>query len=251
MLDPGGPFHQQIIDWMDQGMRYQNEQDPLLTHISLHPEGGRLAKGTSFHSMVQAHYDDSSTRDISHLTEWQNSDKDILIVEEDGLATTGDREGTVVMITRFSCMLDETRWTVPREHESSQLASRFAQLPLHNLIDELAFPTLQELGYLPSETCSDTTFIRRTTLDAAGVLPSREDTVRFLSDRRPDKRERWIESLLTHRWIDDHWAIITHLKSGDRKTFTKQLPSFNRSNKRMQGFHHPFQLEPKRFILSQ
>ena len=51
--------------------------------------------------------------------EWQSSDKDILIVEEDGLATTGDREGTVVMIARFSGMLDETRWTVPREHEPS------------------------------------------------------------------------------------------------------------------------------------
>ena len=167
------------------------------------------------------------------------------------------------------------------------------------------------------------------------MLPSREDTERFLSDRRPDRRDRWIESLLTHRWIGDHWAIkwtdllrpnpdragiksvymfdqwvrqsfrknmpydafvrsiltlegkaimvshllpstgtsappkiarsfsvscslgsawnapnaiITHLKSGDRKTFTKQLPSFNRSNKRAQGFHHPFQPEPKHFI---
>ena len=187
-------------------------------------------------------------------------------------------------------------------------------------------------SWIPSsETCSDTTFIRRTTLDAAGCfLPEDE---RFLSDRRPDKRGRWIESPLTHRWIGDHWAIkwtdllrpnpdragiksvyvrpmvrqsfrknmpydafvrsiltpegkimvshllpstgtsappkiarsfsvscslgsawnapnaiITHLKSGDRKTFTKQLPSFNRSNKRAQGFHHPFQLEPKRFI---
>ena len=201
----------------------------------------------------------------------------------------------------------------------------------HNLIDELAFPTLQELGYLPSETCSDTTFIRRTTLDATGVLPSREDTERFLSDRRPDRRDRWIESLLTHRWIGDHWAIkwtdllrpnpdragiksvymfdqwvrqsfrknmpydafvrsiltleaaimVSHLlpstgTSAPRiaRSFsvncslgsawgakchhhpfekwgqedTKQLPSFNRSNKRAQGFHHPFQPEPKHFV---
>ena len=33
VLEPGSPFHQQIIDWMNQGMRYQNEQDPLLTHF--------------------------------------------------------------------------------------------------------------------------------------------------------------------------------------------------------------------------
>ena len=55
---------------------------------------------------------------------------------------------------------------------------------------------------------------------------------------------------LGHAWNAPN-AIITHLKSGGRKTFTKQLPSFNRSNKRAQGFHHPFQLEPKRFTLSQ
>lgn len=259
VLDPGSPFHQQIIDWMNQGMRYQNEQDPLLTHISLHPEGGRLSKSTSFHSMVQAHYDDGSIRDVSHLAEWQSSDKDILIVEEDGLATTGDREGTVVMIARFSGMLDETRWTVPREHESRQLASRFAQLPPHNLIDELAFPTLQELGYLPSEACSDTTFIRRTTLDAAGVLPSREDTERFLSDRRRDKRERWIESLLTHRWIGDHWAIkwtdllrpnpdragiksVYMFDQWVRQSFRKNMPydAFVRSILTLEGSNHGF-----------
>jgi hypothetical protein len=42
----------------------------------------------------------------------------------------------------------------------------------------------------------DATFVRRIYLDAAGRIPTREETNRFLNSRAPDKRARLISELL-------------------------------------------------------
>lgn len=57
-----------------------------------------------------------------------------------------------------------------------------------------------------SELTSDLEFLRRATLDTAGVVPSAAEIAAFLEDRRPDKRARAIDRLLEdERWAD-HWV---------------------------------------------
>jgi hypothetical protein len=56
--------------------------------------------------------------------------------------------------------------------EKLQPAERYAKLPVRNEIDKLVYARLQKVGYLPSDTCSDAEFLRRTSLDAIGMLPS-------------------------------------------------------------------------------
>ena len=206
-LEKDSPFHKQLITWIQSGMVYHHDAAPELTGISLYPSGGKLRANSRLTSMVVARYDDGSERDVTHLTEWQSSDKELLDVEENGLASTGERCGSAVLIARFSGKLAEARWVIPREHEQAPLAEQFAALPRNNLIDELAFQGLQELGYLPSPLCSESEFIRRSSLDAVGVLPTAQQARAFLSSQDPEKRNQWIDSLLDHRWIGDHWAI--------------------------------------------
>jgi hypothetical protein len=54
--------------------------------------------------------------------------------------------------------------------------------------------------------CDDATFFRRLHLDAAGVLPSPQSVRAFLTDRKPDRRERAIDGLLASPAYADWWA---------------------------------------------
>ncbi|MCG6157784.1 DUF1549 domain-containing protein [Rubinisphaera margarita] len=59
------------------------------------------------------------------------------------------------------------------------------------------------------EPIDDETFLRRSTLDLIGLLPTPGERDEFLADSNPDKRTRWIEHLLERR-IDyaDHWMTF-------------------------------------------
>ncbi|MGZ8940998.1 MAG: DUF1549 and DUF1553 domain-containing protein, partial [Limisphaerales bacterium] len=58
----------------------------------------------------------------------------------------------------------------------------------------------------PSDLCTDEEFIRRSSLDAIGVLPTAEQVREFLADSDLGKRRRWVEYLLDHPAYADTWA---------------------------------------------
>jgi hypothetical protein len=84
--------------------------------------------------------------------------------------------------------------------------SLYARAPRAGVIDELVLEKLEELNIEPSPLSSDTEFIRRAYLDAAGILPTSEEVLRFLADTRADKRARTIDALLERPEFVDYWA---------------------------------------------
>src|SRR5581483_5085736 len=76
----------------------------------------------------------------------------------------------------------------------------------HNFIDELVLKKLQSLNLPPSPACSDSEFIRRAYLDAAGILPTPDEVRQFLADQAPDKRAKLIDALLERPEFVDYWA---------------------------------------------
>ena len=69
------------------------------------------------------------------------------------------------------------------------------------------YARLQTLGHLPSDTCTDAEFLRRTTRDAIGMLPTVEEARAFAANKDPKKHEQWVEALLQRPEWADHWAI--------------------------------------------
>ncbi|MDW8354191.1 MAG: PSD1 and planctomycete cytochrome C domain-containing protein [Bryobacterales bacterium] len=80
---------------------------------------------------------------------------------------------------------------------------------------------------------SDALFARRIWYDIIGLPPSPEELAQFLADRRPDKRERWVDELLARRRAyAEHWitfwndllrndeGVVYH---GDRRSITNWL----------------------------
>jgi hypothetical protein len=79
---------------------------------------------------------------------------------------------------------------------------------------------------VPAATCDDFTFLRRSTLDTIGTLPTVAEVRRFQRDTRPDKRARWIDELLKRDELADYWALkwadvllVNRDKLGDRGAY--------------------------------
>ena len=75
-----------------------------------------------------------------------------------------------------------------------------------NAIDDLVLDKLRQLHIEPSPLCTDGEFIRRAYLDAAGILPTREEVERFLADSSADKRARLVDALIARDEYVDYWA---------------------------------------------
>ena len=82
----------------------------------------------------------------------------------------------------------------------------FAQQPPRNFIDQHINAKLKQLGLPPSPQCSDSDFLRRAFIDTIGVLPTAEETQKFLADRSADKRDRMIDELLKRPEFVDYWT---------------------------------------------
>jgi hypothetical protein len=79
-------------------------------------------------------------------------------------------------------------------------------LPVHNPIDRFLGARLEKAGAKLPSLLDDDAFLRRVTLDTAGVLPSPAEIAAFRQDQRPDRRTRVIDRLLADaRWAD-HWV---------------------------------------------
>ena len=84
--------------------------------------------------------------------------------------------------------------------------SAYASAARVNAIDDLVLDKLRQLHIEPSPLCTDGEFIRRAYLDAAGILPTRDEVERFLADSSPDKRARLVDALLARDEFVDYWA---------------------------------------------
>jgi hypothetical protein len=193
-----------ILDWIKQGYPFLQEGEARLQRISLTPAAPTLSKGSKIQLQVTAYYSDHSSREVSHLADYQVLEKELCQADEHGVVQVGHAVGEGCIIARYMDQVAVCRITIP----ATQLytAQEYAQLPVHHEMDKLAYQRFQKLGLLPSAPCSDSEFLRRSALDAIGLLPTAKQAREFLLDTRADKRQRWIDFLLQQPQYADHWA---------------------------------------------
>jgi mono/diheme cytochrome c family protein len=84
-----------------------------------------------------------------------------------------------------------------------------ARRGLENPIDRLMQPYFAQRQIKPGKLVEDRTFVRRVYLDVIGLLPSPREMDEFLIDKRPDKRERLVDRLLSdNRRYAEHWLTF-------------------------------------------
>jgi len=204
-FEPDSESAKTVAEWIRQGMPYETPNQPALAGIEVTPGEKTYRKNEEQVLKVMAKYSDGSTRDVTALTDYISSEKAIAAVDETGKLKTSTESGETVIVARYMGQVAISRVAVPAEKLFPP--ERYATLTVRNEIDKLVYARLQKLGHLPSETCSDAEFLRRSTLDAIGMLPTVEEARAFLADKNPSKYEQWVAQLLERPEWADHWAI--------------------------------------------
>ena len=77
----------------------------------------------------------------------------------------------------------------------------------NNYIDQRINEKLRNLRIQPSELCTDVEFIRRTSLDICGIVPTPERVNQFVADTAPDKRAKYIDEMLARKEFVEMWVM--------------------------------------------
>jgi hypothetical protein len=204
-FETGSPAYQTIVQWIKQGMPYSAANEITLVDLRVFPSERRYHKSMRQALLVQARYSDGSVRDVTELADFSSTEKEMAKVDEGGIVSVGQTSGEGVIVARFMGQVNISRITVPADKELPDLV--YTALPVNNEIDRLVYARLKKLGLAPSPVCSDEEFLRRTSLDVIGRLPSLEQTRAFLSNTNLDRREKVIDGLLADRAYGAHWAV--------------------------------------------
>ena len=203
-FQPGSSTHQLLTRWIRAGMPYALTNEPVLQSVAVFPAEGRYRKGGQQRLKVEARYSDGSVRDVTRLAAYDSSDKELARVDETGRVSIGKLTGQGVVVARYMGLVAASSLMVPADKVLKPKA--YAAIPTNNFIDGLALAQFQRLGLLPSDLCTDAEFLRRAKLDAVGLLPTPEEVRAFLADPSPDKRQRFISTILEHPAYADYWA---------------------------------------------
>jgi hypothetical protein len=207
--------YQLLVRWIAQGMPYGQTNDPTVTRIEVFPRARTLQLESEQQLAVLAYYTDGSVEDVTRSALYEPNDKGMARASETGLIQLFKQPGDVAVMIRYQGKVAVFRATLP-------LGAPVDSLPApRNFIDELVFKKLRTIGIPPSDLCDDSTFLRRVSLDIAGRLPSLAETQRYLADPAPDKRQKFVDALLSSGDYADYfankWSALLRNKRADAK----------------------------------
>lgn len=191
---------------------------PILKRNCVHCHGGREAEGdfslNNRGTLLESGHIDLEDPGSSYLLELINStDPDVQMPPPDRPRMT---EQEVVLIRRW---IDEgLNWdddfTFAIQTYEPPLRPRTPRLPValsgrDHPIDRILDNYSVKLSLPLTKPIDDAVFLRRTSLDLVGLLPTEEKLAEFLADKDPKKRTRLIDELLSDQ-IDyaDHWLTF-------------------------------------------
>ncbi len=207
-LAVGSRDYQVLSGWIAAGAVGPADGDAKLERISVTPESALLRPGDQFQILVNAHYSDGRTVDVTHWSQFSATDEAIATVDESGLLRV-QGSGEAAVLVWFGSKVALARMTVPYPNFVS--ADVYQNAGRRNFIDELNLRQLQTLQLRPSPHCDDVTFLRRASLDTIGRLPTFDEREKFLAADEATRRDELIDRLLsgedfvaywTYRWSD-------------------------------------------------
>lgn len=189
-----------IVRWIEQGMPYGSESDPVVERIEVYPQSVTLNRGSSVQISTLAYYTDGSVRDITRIAQYESNQPELANCDISGWITAHQQTGVVSVMARYQDHVGVFRAMVPLG------APMDVPFEIRNQVDEHIYVQLKKLGLPPSALADDLTFLRRAAFDIAGRSPTDQETIAFMNSPAPDKRERWINTLLEDPGYADYFA---------------------------------------------
>jgi hypothetical protein len=196
-------YYDTLLRWLKAGAPADAGEVPKVAAVELYPPRMVLqGKGATQQMTVRAKYSDGSDRDVTKLTVFLSNNDNSAEISQDGLITAGARGEAFVMARFETHTVGSQVIVLPQQFEYQPPNEK----PV-NYVDELVGHKLHDLRITPSPICSDEHFLRRVTLDIAGILPTEEDYHAFLADKDPAKRSKLIDRLLARKEFSEIWAM--------------------------------------------
>lgn len=202
-VDVPSPVFQILSEWIAAGAPGPNDKDPQVVRLEIYPDAVTAKPGDKQQVLVRAHYSDGHAEDVTPWARFASSQDLVAGVDDAGRVTVAGH-GEAAINVSYSNLVAFARVTSPMPNQID--ARVFAEAPRKNFIDELNLKKLETLRLPPSPLCSDTEFIRRAYLDAAGILPTPEEVQKFVADPAPDKRAKSIDALVERPEFVDYWT---------------------------------------------
>jgi hypothetical protein len=195
-------YYSTITRWLEAGAPNEAEV-PLVESLELYPKQAVLeGEGATQQFTVRARYSDGTDRDVTNMAVFMSNNDNSAAITADGLVTASARGEAFVMARFDTHTVGSQVLVLPKDLKYTPPSEQ----PV-NYVDELVNAKLQKLRILPSEICSDEVFLRRTTIDVIGLLPTPEDYQKFLSDSAPNKRSKLVDQLLERKEFSEIWAM--------------------------------------------
>lgn len=202
-IEPDSHDYSVVAQWIADGAPGPSDDDAMLQSLSVFPTNVRLKIGQSQPFLIQAHYSNGRTEDVTHWASFTSANEAVATVDSDGLAeVVGPGKGAIT--ARFGSRIVTARITSPYEQQVPD--GSFSVVEHSGLVDALVLEQLHQLNITPSQKCSDEVFVRRVFLDTIGTLPTADETRAFLADSNQDKREQLIDALLQRPEFVDYWT---------------------------------------------
>jgi hypothetical protein len=218
-----------VIRWLAAGAPKDGADVAKPVSLEVYPPKLVLeGEGATQRMTVRAKYSDGTDRDVTSMALFMTNNDVSAKISTEGVVTAGAR-GEAYVFARFATFtVGSQAIVIPKG-----VKYEWTKVPEKNYIDTLVFNKLKNLRMLPSELCSDETFLRRAYLDVIGVLPSREDFDRFMADGAADKREKLIDELLGRKEFSElwvmKWAELLQIRTDDNRqvSYKTALGYFN------------------------
>jgi len=192
-----------ITDWLAQGLQDDPKNLPAVKKIDVLPGSRVLQTPSKWQQLaVVSTFTDSTTRDVTRLTNFSSSDPAVADVNMDGLVEF-KRPGEVAILCRYLEEMVSVRlmYLEPRE------GFVWPNPPEQNFVDTHTFAKLKQMTILPSDLCTDAEFVRRAYLDTIGRMPTPAEATAFVADKDVKKRDKLADKLMTLPEFADFWAL--------------------------------------------
>ncbi len=144
-----------LRDWISGGASVDPEGTARITRLEVYPHQKQIVavQDGGQQLAVTAYFADGRKRDVTHLVAYESSDTSVATVDTDGFVTPHAR-GEVAILVRLLEYIESVPLMFVENLEEFQWKSPSP----NNYIDELVNAKLQQLQYLPAETCATMSF---------------------------------------------------------------------------------------------
>jgi len=226
-FDMNSEYAATLLRWLKAGAPNDAGAIPTVDLVEIFPKGAVLdGEGATQRINVRAKYSDGTDRDVTSLAYFLSNNDNSAPITQEGIVTAASRGESFIM-ARFETHTVGTHFiTLPKGFQFA-----WANAPEFNYVDKHMHEKFRKLRINPSEVCTDEEFLRRASLDIAGVLPTLEEYDQFKQDMDAKKREKLVDNLLNRKefvelWVMK-WAELLQVRTTQQIAYKPMLRYYN------------------------